>query len=46
MQCDGEKWNIVSGWVKSDRELLLPLIYERAAAYAKEHGIVLRDASN
>jgi branched-chain amino acid transport system substrate-binding protein len=46
MQWDGEKWNIVSGWVKSDRELLLPLIYERAAAYAKEHGIVLRDASN
>ena len=48
IQWDGEKWNIVSnGWVRSDRELLLPLIYERAAAYAKEKGITPRsDASN
>ncbi len=47
LQWDGERWNIVSnGWVKSDRELLLPLIYERAAAYAREKGIKLRDASN
>jgi len=47
LQWDGEKWNVVSsGWVKSDRELLLPLIYERAAAYAKEKGIALRDATN
>eukprot|EP01037_Dinobryon_pediforme_P021922 gene21922-22918_t len=43
IQWDGEAWHIVSnGWVKSDRELLLPLIYERAAAYAKEKGITLR----
>lgn len=48
LQWDGEKWNIVSnGWVRSDRELLLPLIYERAAVYAKEKGITPRsDASN
>lgn len=48
LQWDGEKWNIVSnGWVRSDREFLLPLIYERAAAYAKEKGITPRaDASN
>lgn len=48
LQWDGEKWNIVSnGWVRSDRELLLPLIYERAAAYAKEKGITPRpDVSN
>ena len=48
IQWDGEKWNIVSnGWVRSDRELLLPLIYERAAAYAKEKGITPRpDVSN
>ncbi len=48
IQWDGEKWNIVSnGWVNSDRSLLLPLIYERAAAYAKEKGITPRaDATN
>lgn len=48
LQWDGEKWNIVSnGWVRSDRELLLPLIYERAAAYAREKGITPRpDVSN
>jgi len=27
---------VVDGWVKSDRDLLLPLIYERAAAYARK----------
>jgi branched-chain amino acid transport system substrate-binding protein len=43
IQWDGETWNVVSkGWVKSDRDLLLPLIYERAAAYAKEKGITPR----
>ncbi|GGC54681.1 ABC transporter substrate-binding protein [Chelatococcus reniformis] len=43
LQWDGEAWAIVSdGWVKSDRELLLPLIYERAAAYAKEKRITPR----
>jgi branched-chain amino acid transport system substrate-binding protein len=48
IQWDGEKWNVVSdGWVKSDRDLLLPLIYERAAAYAKEKGITPRsEATN
>lgn len=43
LQWDGAKWDIVSnGWVKSNRDLLLPLIYERAAAYAKEKGITAR----
>jgi len=43
IQWDGQAWTIVSdGWVKSDRELLLPLIYERAAAYAAEKGITPR----
>ncbi|CAO4163375.1 ABC transporter substrate-binding protein [Methylorubrum populi] len=43
LQWDGAKWAIVSnGWVKSDRELLLPVIYERAAAYAREKGITPR----
>ena len=45
LQWDGSKWHVVSnGWVKSDRDLLLPLIYERAAAYAKEHNIAPRVA--
>lgn len=43
LQWDGAKWDVVSnGWVRSDRDLLLPLIYERAAAYAKEKGITPR----
>ena len=47
LQWDGDKWKIVSnGWVKSDRDLLLPLIYERAAAYAKEKGITPRSDTN
>jgi branched-chain amino acid transport system substrate-binding protein len=37
---------VSEGWVKPDRDLLRPLIYERAAAYAKEKGITLRDATN
>ncbi len=37
LQWDGTQWAVVShGWVKSDRDLLLPRIYERAAAYARE----------
>jgi branched-chain amino acid transport system substrate-binding protein len=44
IQWDGEKFVVVSdGWVRSDRELLLPLIYERAAEYAKEKGITPRE---
>jgi branched-chain amino acid transport system substrate-binding protein len=46
IQWDGEKWNVVSDWIKSDRDLLRPLILERAAAYAKEKGITLRDITN
>lgn len=47
IQWNGESWDIVSnGWVKSDRDLLLPLIYERAAAYAKEKGITPRTADS
>lgn len=44
IQWDGKKWNEVSAWIPSDRELLRPLIYEKAAAYAKEKGIVPRQA--
>jgi len=42
IQWDGTKWNTVSDWIKSDRDLLLPLVYEKAAAYAKEKGITPR----
>lgn len=43
LQWKGDSWSVASdGWVESDRELLLPLIYERAAAYAKEKGITPR----
>ncbi len=43
LQWDGTQWAAVShGWVKSDRDLLLPRIYERAAAYAREKGITPR----
>jgi branched-chain amino acid transport system substrate-binding protein len=45
IQWDGTKWNIVSDWIRSDRELLRPLIDEKAAAYAKEKGIAPRDCS-
>jgi branched-chain amino acid transport system substrate-binding protein len=45
IQWDGEKWNVVSDWIKSDRDLLRPLIFERAASYAKEKGIALRDVT-
>jgi len=46
IQWDGDKWNVVSDWIKSDRDLLRPLIFEKAAAYAKEKGITLRDVTN
>lgn len=44
-QWDGKKWNVVSDWVASDRELLRPLIEQSSEAYAKEKGITLRDCS-
>lgn len=43
LQWDGSQWVAASkGWVPSDRDLLLPVIYARAAAYAREKGIVPR----
>lgn len=42
IQWDGTKWNIVSDWIPSDRRLLRTIIDEKAAAYAKEHGIAPR----
>lgn len=45
IQWDGEKWNTVSDWIKSDRDLLFPLVFERSAAYAREKGITPRVAA-
>lgn len=45
IQWDGQKWNTVSDWIKSDRDLLFPLIFQKAAAYAHEKGITPRVAS-
>ncbi|TGV08257.1 ABC transporter permease [Mesorhizobium sp. M8A.F.Ca.ET.173.01.1.1] len=43
VQWDGNSFHEASdGWVNPDRDLLLPLLYERAAAYAKEKGITPR----
>jgi branched-chain amino acid transport system substrate-binding protein len=41
-QWDGTKWTPVSDWVRSDTELLKPLIFAKSAAYAKEKGITPR----
>lgn len=41
---DGTKWVLQTDWIKADHALLKPLIQEKAAAYAKEHGIKPRDA--
>ena len=40
---DGSRWVLQTGWIKADHELLRPLIKEKSAAYAKEHGITPRD---
>lgn len=45
-QWDGEKWNVETDWIPADRELLRPLIEEKAAAYAKEKSITPRTSAN
>ena len=44
-QWDGEKWNLVSGWIEPIREVVRPMIEEAAAAYAAENNITPRDCS-
>ncbi len=44
-QWDGKKWNLITGWIKSDQSIVRPMIEESAAAYAKEKGITPRDCS-
>lgn len=42
-QWDGEKWVLVTDWIKADPEVVQPLIAEKSAEYAKEHGITPRN---
>ncbi|MEM5314759.1 hypothetical protein [Paraburkholderia sp. JHI869] len=42
---DGQKWNVISNWVRADRALLRPIIERSALSYAKEKGITPRDCS-
>ena len=41
-QWDGKKWNMVSDWVPTMRDVVRPMIEKAAAAYAKENNITPR----
>ncbi len=41
-QWDGKKWNMVSDWVPTMRDVVRPMIETAAAAYAKENNITPR----
>ncbi len=41
-QWDGKKWNMVSDWVPTMRNVVRPMIEKAAAAYAQEHKITPR----
>jgi len=43
-QWDGTKWVVVSNFIKPDWALLRPIIEKSSTAYAKEHGIAIRNA--
>ncbi len=45
-QWDGQKWNVITDWIKSDRALLRPIIEASSHQYATERGITPRDCSN
>ncbi len=42
-QWDGKKWNMVSDWVPTMRDVVRPMIEKAAAEYAKENNITPRD---
>ena len=44
-QWDGKKWNVVSDWIQTNREVVRPMIEKAAAAYAKENNITPRSCS-
>lgn len=45
-QWDGSKWKVVSDFIKPDWALLRPIIEASSTAYAKEHGITIRDPND
>lgn len=42
-QWDGKKWNMVSNWIPTMRDVVRPMIEKAAADYAKENNITPRD---
>lgn len=44
-QWDGEKWVMISDWIKPDHELVRPMIEASAAKYAQEKNITPRDCA-
>ncbi|MDR2032230.1 MAG: ABC transporter substrate-binding protein [Azoarcus sp.] len=42
-QWDGQKWVLVTDWIKSDPAVIRPLIDAKSEAYAKEKSITRRD---
>ncbi|WP_342234500.1 ABC transporter substrate-binding protein [Inquilinus sp. OTU3971] len=44
-QWDGAKWVAISDWIKSDQDMVRPLVEESAAQYAKEKGLIPRDCA-
>jgi branched-chain amino acid transport system substrate-binding protein len=41
-QWDGSKWNMVSDWIPTMRDVVRPMVEDAAAAYAKENNITPR----
>jgi branched-chain amino acid transport system substrate-binding protein len=44
-QWDGKKWNIVSDWVPTMRDVVRPMVEAAAADYAQENNITARDCT-
>jgi branched-chain amino acid transport system substrate-binding protein len=44
-QWDGQKWVLVSDWIKADRAWLRPIIEDSSTKYAKEKGLTVRDCA-
>ncbi|HNJ09238.1 MAG TPA: ABC transporter substrate-binding protein [Plasticicumulans sp.] len=45
MQWDGRTWNLISDFIETDSSLVLPLVAQSAADYAREKGVTPRDCS-
>ncbi|AIZ33031.1 ABC transporter substrate-binding protein [Pseudomonas parafulva] len=44
-QWDGQRWNLITDWVRADRATLRELIDDKAADYAKQKDITPRDCT-